>query len=129
MSETAIKQKASAWSIPGMAYRKDILEGLILEQICDAFGVTKEDLLSGKRHRHIMNGLHMWRYFLRKVKDTEASHCPKHTLYVVGQMTICDHATVLHSSRTAQNLIDTDKGYRDKYEAILSKLPGRLILK
>lgn len=129
MSETAIKQKVSAWAIPGMAYQRDLLENLILDQICDSFGVTRDELLSGRRHRHIMNGLHLWRYFLRKVKDRETSRYPKHTLSVVGQMTMCDHATVLHSSRMAQNLIDTDKGYREKYEAILSKLPGRLILK
>lgn len=135
MSDTAIKEKVSAWAMPGIMFNEEVLkslilnfdEGRILKSILQVYDIEKDRMFSGRRHRDILNALHMQRYLLRILKGDipqENGESVKYSLAKIGMMTGCNHATVLHSCRTAENLIQTDKSYRAKYEAVLSMLPG-----
>lgn len=52
----------------------------------------------------------------------------KYSLYKIGQLTGCDHATVIHSSKTCQNLMDTDREYREKCLKVIEKLNNNLLI-
>jgi len=52
----------------------------------------------------------------------------KFTLCEIATMANTDHATILHSCRTARNLMETDKTYRDKCMEILDKINNHLII-
>lgn len=136
MSETAIKQKASAWSIPGVD-RSDVpkvydtalnsfKDEMLLKAITDEFNIGNDELMSGRRFVVTMEPMHLYRYLLKAIKSPVKRRrigYYRHSLPEAGKITGCDHATVLHSCRTAENLIQTDKSYRAKYEAVLSRLP------
>lgn len=139
MSETAIKQKVSAWSIPGVI-NDDILPGekvfdslienfddkQILKAILTEFNITGEWFFSGRQKQEIVIPMHFYRFFLRSIKgQRKPGNCKplKYSLNKIGIMTGCSHATVIWSYKTAQNLIQTNKECRAKYEAVLSKLP------
>lgn len=139
MSETVIKQKVSVRaypgvinddSMPGETVFDAVMSGFddtkILDVILSVYEITNDRLFSKRRFMDIPPVMHMYRYLLRSIKGKrKPGNCKplKYSLNEVGQMTGCDHATVLHSCRTAQDLIQTDKEYRAKYEAVLSKLP------
>lgn len=46
----------------------------------------------------------------------------KRTLESIGNLVGKDHATVLHSQKAVQNMIDTDKRFKELYDTINSKV-------
>jgi hypothetical protein len=52
----------------------------------------------------------------------------KYSLRKVAQLTGCDHATVIHSSKTCRNLMDTDREYREKCNQVIEKVNNNLLI-
>ena len=94
----------------------------ITKTIKSVLGIDKTDLEGKNRKREIVLGRHFWRHLLRKYLPVE-----KNTLNAVGYLTgNADHATVIHSLRQVNNLLDcTDDfslAYSEKYANIESKV-------
>lgn len=64
--------------------------------------------------------------------DTLTNYFPnktfKYSLYKIAELTGCDHATVIHSSRTCRNLMDTDRTYREKCLKVIEKLNNNILI-
>jgi len=85
--------------------------------VCEYFNISHEDIISSSRKRQIVQARQIAMYLSRNL----ISNC---SLATIGaEIGGKDHATVLHSCTTVQDLMSTDKVYR-KYvsdlEAILS---------
>jgi chromosomal replication initiation ATPase DnaA len=139
MSETITKHKVSVWSYPGVVGEdsqpgEKVFDSLIagfddkkiLQAILKEFDVDRDKFFSGRRYWEVLDPMRLYRYLLRSIKGNRkmGNHKPlRYSLREIGEMTGCDHATVLHSCKTSENLIQTDKIYRAKFEAVMSKLP------
>jgi len=110
--------------------------------ICKAFNVMPEVLRTKGRKTALVMPKHFYRFVLasfvvykepdkRNEKNMaqrfnnpykEENLCAKYTIREIGEMTSCDHATVLHSIKIAYDLIDTNVTYRDIFDQIFSKM-------
>ena len=81
----------------------------------DYYDLPKGSLQLNTRKREIVFARQMCHYFMSKQK--------KYTLKKIGRL--CgnrDHATILHSIRTINNLIEFDKNIKHDYEKLRSKI-------
>lgn len=94
---------------------KEISIDYIQKLVCDFFNIPSEVINSKTRKREIVQARQLAMYFAKK--HTKASlatiglHCGNK-----------DHATVLHACRTVNNLIETDKQFRNYVEELDNKL-------
>ncbi len=87
----------------------------ILKVSCDHFDVSVEMIKSKSRKREIVQVRQIAMYFSKKMT--------KNSLTSIGaQIGNKDHATVLHSCKTVDNLIETDKRYKQHIDEITKKL-------
>lgn len=95
--------------------KKTITAELIQNEIIAYFQISKEELQSKTRKRHIVQARQLGMYFAKK-------YCTKQLgLKVIGDVFgKRDHATVLHACKTVENLIQTDKQFQ-RYVADLTK--------
>jgi len=94
---------------------REISIDYIQKIVCDYFGLPLESISSKTRKREIVQARQLAMYFSKKL--TKAS------LATIGQH--CgnkDHATVLHACRTVNNLMDTDKQFRNYVEELDKKI-------
>lgn len=94
---------------------REISIDYIQKIVCDYFGLPLEAISSKTRKREIVQARQLAMYFSKKL--TKAS------LATIGQH--CgnkDHATVLHACRTVNNLMDTDKQFRNYVEDLDKKI-------
>jgi len=77
------------------------------------FGLTRELIESRKRDRHIVDARHIIHYLLSH-KDISNSK--------VGMFTRRDPATVLHSFRTVEDLMETDTSFYKKIVEIVGRI-------
>ena len=116
--------------------------------ICKAFNVMPEVLKTKGRKITLVIPKHFYRFVLASFvvyKDQDKGNkknmaqrfsnpyeeenlCVKYTLREIGEMTSCDHATVLHSINTVYDLIDTDPYYKNTFDQIFSKLNHEYIM-
>ena len=87
----------------------DLTEVVALE-----FRIFPDMLFLKERKRDIVNARHCYIYILKKVYKVKP--------VVIAHITRIDHATVLHSVKTAQNYIETEPEYEKKFGNILMKL-------
>jgi chromosomal replication initiation ATPase DnaA len=82
----------------------------VIEFICDQLNCNLDYFFIPCRRRECVDSRHLVSLYLRKNR--------RYTLTTIGQI-LCpdkkDHTSVLHSIKTAQNLIDTDENYRTIY--------------
>lgn len=137
MSETAIKHKVGPYGVPGVDKTSDnpkvfdtalnsFDDTRLLDAILSEFKIDAEGFMSQRRFERYMEPMHLYRYLLRRIKGPKKRPRVGYFRYShgeVGTKTKCDHSTITCSCKTAEDLIQTDKIYRAKYEAILSKLP------
>lgn len=82
----------------------------IIKFVCDQLNCNIDDFFSTLRKRECVDSRHLVSFYLRKHR--------RYTLHAIGEiigLTPKDHTSVLHSIKTAQNLIDTDENYRTIY--------------
>ena len=124
METTTLKR--NVWTFPGLGAT---LQVRIREMICYHFDLTYEELISERRFIKWVYARHLYRYLLSlalKEGAIDSGNRRENCLYTldeIADMTGCiDHSGVVPSIRTAQNLITTDKVYRDKFLLIINSL-------
>lgn len=87
----------------------------ISKVVCDYFNMPVDTLQAKTRKREIVQARQIAMYFSKSLT--------KYSLASIGsQIGSKDHATVLHACKTVNNLIDTDKNFRQFVEDIEKKL-------
>jgi len=95
--------------------KKEISVDYIQKIVCDYFDITPDQLHSKTRKREIVQARQIAMYFSKSMT--------KSSLASIGsQIGGKDHATVLHACKTVNNLIDTDKQFRETVKNIEKKL-------
>jgi hypothetical protein len=129
-------KKVTYWTVIGLE-RMVRLETLD-ECVKRVFGIDDMDLT---RKQNIVYARHLKRHILERtgldgkltdlvrISGTSAdSRLFKYSLSQIAEICNCDHATVIHSSKTAKNLIDTNKDYKAKADEVLRKIELNLII-
>ena len=95
--------------------KKEISVDYIQKIVCDYFDISPDQLHSKTRKREIVQARQIAMYFSKSM--TKAS------LASIGsQIGGKDHATVLHACKTVNNLVDTDKRFKQTVDNIEKKL-------
>ncbi|MCX6256473.1 MAG: chromosomal replication initiator protein DnaA [Bacteroidia bacterium] len=95
--------------------KKEISIDYIQKIVCDFFNLSLEQLQSKTRKREIVQARQIAMYF--------SKNYTKSSLATIGtQIGVKDHATVLHACRTVNNLLETDRQFRQDVEEIEKKL-------
>lgn len=112
------------WSYPGLDHKTKIfalnakmssqvnLLG-VLDCCCFVFDVTPEEIRSPSRTQRLATARHA---FAKIARDTTKIPYKAIAQYIGRR----DHATIVHSSKVAQDLIDTDKEFRRQYNQVLA---------
>ena len=86
----------------------------VIEFICDQLNCNLDYFFIPCRRRECVDSRHLVSLYLRKNR--------RYTLFAIGKIIGVvpkDHTSVLHSIKTAQNLIDTIEDYRTIYSLTL----------
>ena len=84
----------------------DVTIDLIVDTVCEYFNITRDILLSKSRKRQIVQARQIAMYECRNL-------IPNCSLSTIGsELGGKDHATVLHACTTVQDLMSTDKTFR-----------------
>ena len=80
---------------------------IIIEEVLAYTNKTMPDILGQKRHAGIVEARQLicWLLYARN----------KYSLYEIKDVINRHHATVLHSAKTIENMIETNKQKRDEY--------------
>ncbi len=95
---------------------RETLEG----NICRVFLINPIDLFGKDRDRNIIYARHLYRYFIKKHTS--------YSLAKLGEMSGCGHSNVINSVKVVENLVATDKSFREKFESIEKLISQNLIL-
>ena len=83
-------------------HRQVISSDLIMQKVCDYFGIRKEDLISSSRRREIAVPRQIAMYLTRELTDMSLPH-------IGAEFGNRDHSTVLHSyNLVARSVKDND---------------------
>ena len=86
--------------------QSDVSINLIVDTVCEYFNITRDILLSKSRKRQIVQARQIAMYECRNL-------IPNCSLSTIGaELGGKDHATVLHACTTVQDLMATDKAFR-----------------
>jgi chromosomal replication initiator protein len=94
---------------------REISIDYIQKVVSDYFGLPLEAIHSKTRKREIVQARQLAMYFSKKLTKASLATIGLHC----GNK---DHATVLHACRTVNNLIETDKQFRNYVEEIDKKI-------
>jgi chromosomal replication initiator protein len=95
--------------------RRELSIEYISKVVCDYFNMPVDTLQTKTRKREIVQARQITMYFSKNLT--------KYSLASIGaQIGNKDHATVLHACKTVNNLVDTDKNFRQYVEEIEKKL-------
>lgn len=81
--------------------------------VCKYFGITPKEMREKKRDRNIVLPRQLCHHFSKEMTGTSLAEIGR-------RFGAKDHATVLHSNKTINNLKETDKVFRAQYEEILN---------
>ncbi len=95
--------------------KREISIDYIQKVVCDYFDMQVEILRSKTRKREIVQARQIAMYFAKTMTKTSLTS-------IGSQIGGKDHATVLHSCKTVNNLIETDKRFRVYIDEIEKKL-------
>lgn len=88
------------------------LPKLIIHTVCDVFNVSFADVASKTRDRHISDARHI-SMFIIKTKVALI------TWKAVAQFYGRDHSTVMHACAKVEDLIETDRDFKNRYDACI----------
>lgn len=95
--------------------RREISIDYIQKIVCEYFGLPSEVLQTKTRKREIVQARQIAMYFSKTLTKSSLSTIGS----VIGGK---DHATVLHACKTVNNLIETDKRFKNQVEDIEKRL-------
>ncbi len=85
--------------------KREVNVPYIKKKVSAYFDLTEDDLVAKTRRREIVQARQVAMYFSREITKTSLAS-------IGAQIGNKDHATVLHSCRAVENLMDTDKKFR-----------------
>jgi chromosomal replication initiator protein len=94
---------------------REISIDYIQKVVCDYFGLPLEAINSKTRKREIVQARQLAMFFSKKLTKASLATIGHHC----GNK---DHATVLHACRTVNNLVETDKQFRNYVEELDKKI-------
>jgi len=83
----------------------------ILDGVCETLNIDKEDIVSRKRHRHLMDA--------RTIYTAIAINNTGETLNNIGSQINRDHTMSIHYRGKHKMYVETDKRYKQKYNLCL----------
>ena len=86
----------------------------ILTMILDKYEITHDDFFSKKRNAYIVQGRHLFMYFLRNVYEV--------TWMVCGHITNRNHASVIHGCKAIQDACDVNEIFKKEVDTIINKI-------
>jgi chromosomal replication initiator protein len=95
--------------------KKEISVDYIQKVVCDYFNLSPDLLQSKTRKREIVQARQIAMYFSKSLTKSSLASIGA----LIGGK---DHATVLHACKTVNNLMDTDKRFKNQIETIEKKL-------
>lgn len=104
----------SYWIIPTQTRtEKDLTKRInsLIKRVCESFEVSKKELLSKRRLRYIVLPRQVLMYILRKEYGL--------TFERIATMLNKNHATVLHSVNTIDNLMSYDNDLKNKVKYLV----------
>ena len=96
-------------------YNPDVVESII-QSVCDFIRVSKEDLLSTKRDRLLVDA--------RRIAVNILLREESHSVSGAGRCIKKNHATVIHYRNTHVSIYDTNARYRHTYDMCVRKYKG-----
>lgn len=107
----------------GLDITEDISFDIIVELVCKEFGADREIVLSRTRLVEFLRPRQVIQYFCRKYLKVQNLYRKKNnrkmSLRIISELTnVTNHATILSSIKLVNNLIDTEKDFKQKIEAI-----------
>ena len=94
--------------------QNEITVAKIARAVCDYFKISQEQMASKSRKREVAQARQIAMYLSRTLTNTSLS-------YIGSQIGGRDHATVLHSFNTVNDLLDTDRTFK-KYISDLKRI-------
>lgn len=91
---------------------------MLLNHVCDEYLVNPVSVVSRDKHGPIAEARHMLLHILVKVHGYS---CDTVGAWIGGR----DRSTVHHSVTIANNLMDTDKKFKERYERVLQRYATR----
>ncbi len=95
--------------------QKEISVDYIQRIVCDYFGLEVEALLNKTRKREIVQARQIAMYFSKSMTNSSLST-------IGSKIGNKDHATVLHACKTINNLIETDKEFKNQLREIETQI-------
>ena len=95
--------------------KKEITIDYIQKTVCDYYKIPLDQIQGKTRKREIVQARQVSMYFSKNLTKASLASIGSH---IGGK----DHATVLHACKTVNNLIDTDKHFRNQILEIEKKL-------
>ncbi len=95
--------------------KKELSVDFIQQIVCDYFGLAVDSLQSKTRKREIVQARQVAMYFSKSLTNSSLSTIGSK----IGKK---DHATVLHACKTVNNLIETDKDFKNQLKEIESQI-------
>lgn len=110
----ATNRQPSLWLAPGV-YMAKLTEQKLITSFCNITEISLEELRSKSRKKEVRQARQI---LMRLIKF----NFPELSLKKIGYIFKHDHATVLHSIRVIQNMIETDKEFKNYYHGIANRI-------
>ncbi len=95
--------------------KKELSVDFIQQIVCEYFGLAVDSLQSKTRKREIVQARQVAMYFSKSLTNSSLSTIGSK----IGKK---DHATVLHACKTVNNLIETDKDFKNQIKEIEAQI-------
>lgn len=117
-------ETTSIYAIPAIALRKQKKPSAIDRIVCRNFNITTDQLHIRTRRREVCNARQVCMWWLCKYETLK--------LWQIGELygpadKAFDHATVLHAKKTVDNLIATDRNFRQLVLTIESEASNEIL--
>ena len=89
--------------------------------ICELFGVPEDVLFLRSRKRELVDARRLYFYILDKKANWGPSAVSRHTASISCNKG-WDHASVIYASRKCEEIMETEKSYRQKADEIFQAL-------
>ena len=87
----------------------------IMRYVAETCCVTEQEIVSRSRKRNLVDARHLANFFIRR-------ECIYMSLSSIGKLMGRDHATVIHSVKTYNQLITCDSAFKEKSMLIELKI-------
>jgi len=104
---------------------------ILKKEVCDAFGISEEDIFKKTRERKICNARQVYVYIIKTANiPGEDPKCKSRRTNLVrlGRHISRDHATIIHSVKVVQNYYDTEVFYKELIDRLQNEITQKRIV-